>query len=167
MTGFTISIQLLLSFLFFLSAYAKTVRISDFYWELMSYRLLPGSLVKRAMPLLLAFEFALSALILMPVSSSWKTATGVACLALFTAGLWRKRRFSPQTSCTCFGSVGWLNRYPFTRNAVLMLLFPGLLVLPNSTLPGLWCWIAYCLIGSLATLTELLSSHPARERGMH
>lgn len=126
--------DMLLAAMFFLAAFSKLgSSFADFRLSIASYRVLPRQLLTLAAGGVLAAEFALFLLYSFGLLHIWKDVFAVLLFAGFTLMLFRKRRLqeSDATSCSCFGKIEVLNKYPVLRNIILMLLAGGRIALPD------------------------------------
>ncbi|RJE86265.1 hypothetical protein D3P07_19525 [Paenibacillus sp. 1011MAR3C5] len=126
--------DMLLAAMFFLAAFSKLgAFFADFRLSIAAYRVLPRQLLSLAAGSVLAAEFALCLLYGFGLLHVWKDLFAVLLFAGFTIMLFRKRRLqeSDDTSCSCFGKIEVLNKYPVVRNVILMLLAGGRMALPD------------------------------------
>lgn len=126
--------DMLLAAMFFLAAFSKLgSSFADFRLSIASYRVLPRQVLTLAAGGVLAAEFALFLLYGFGFLHIWKDLFAVLLFAGFTLMLFRKRRLqeSDDTSCSCFGKIEVLNKYPVLRNIILMLLAGGRIALPD------------------------------------
>ncbi|MFF2889351.1 MauE/DoxX family redox-associated membrane protein [Paenibacillus sp. NPDC057967] len=126
--------DMLLAGMFFLAAFSKLgSSFADFRLSITSYRVLPRSFLTPAAGIVLAAELGLVVLYGFGLLPIWRDLLAVLLFAGFTIMLFRKRRLqeSEDTSCSCFGKIEVLNKYPVMRNVVLMLLAGGRLALPD------------------------------------
>ncbi|REK71908.1 hypothetical protein DX130_19575 [Paenibacillus paeoniae] len=127
-------IDTLLAAMFFLAAFSKLgSSFADFRLSIASYRVLPKQLLTFAAGSVLFMELALFLLYGSGLWFVWKDSLAVLLFAGFTIMLLRKRRIqeNEDTSCSCFGQIEALNKYPVIRNVILMLLAGGRMALPE------------------------------------
>ncbi|TYP73146.1 MauE/DoxX family redox-associated membrane protein [Paenibacillus methanolicus] len=127
-------LDMVMAALFFLAAFSKLgSSFADFRLSIVSYRVLPIRLVTLAASGVLAAEFALFLLYGFGLLFIWKDLFALLLFAFFTAMLFRKRRLkeNADSSCSCFGRIQALNRYPVLRNGLLMALTSVRLLLPE------------------------------------
>ncbi|EGL16329.1 MULTISPECIES: MauE/DoxX family redox-associated membrane protein [unclassified Paenibacillus] len=131
------SADLILSLVFFASFYTKAPNMANFRLSIASYRVLPGRLLTPAAYTVLAAELILFAAYMTGALSFWKEGVSALLLFAFTALLLVKRRkkAGEDGACSCFGTVEWLNRYPATRNGVLLSLIAAKTLVPVATRP--------------------------------
>nr|WP_275444576.1 MauE/DoxX family redox-associated membrane protein [Paenibacillus sp. ACRRX] len=117
----------LLAAVFFAAFYSKVSRIQDFQLSIGSYRLLKEKYLAAAARGVLTTEILLFVTFASGTASYVKESMAIVILAWFTfALLWKRRRANDEAAtCSCFGSNSWLNRYPLTRNLVLLALAAG------------------------------------------
>lgn len=133
----SIGADLILSLVFFASFYTKASNVADFRLSIASYRVLPGRLLTPAVYAVLAAELMLFAAYMTGTLPFWKEGVSALLLIGFTVLLLVKRRkkAGEDGACSCFGTVRWLNRYPVTRNAVLLSLVAAKTLVPVTTRP--------------------------------
>lgn len=125
-------INLLFSILFFMAFSSKVVNITNFSIEIYSYRIISFKQAQYAAPLVLAIELILSLLFLTQWLVEITTISTIFLLSFFTIFLLKKRLISEKKSCSCFGDNKLLNRYPLTRNLILIVL----LIINSILTPG-------------------------------
>jgi len=130
-----VGIQVVLSWLFFLSAWSKTRRPQELHVALRTIPL-PGPARKTLAIVVILSEFGYAVLVLLPIGPLWKVVSGLAMVAAFSSYLiWKSSALQSTTACTCFGAVQWLNRFPLYRNALLAGMMSTLLLLPAPGIP--------------------------------
>ncbi|MWC31299.1 MauE/DoxX family redox-associated membrane protein [Paenibacillus sp. MMS18-CY102] len=78
-------------------------------------------------------ETTVLALYFMPLHNWWRAALASGLLLLFIVYLLMKRKNNKKSSCSCIGQVGFLNRYPITRNLSLMVIIIAEAILPGPS----------------------------------
>ena len=157
-------LDLVLGVLFLAAFYFKLNGFRDFELSIQSYRVLPLSLIRAAAILLLVFEFCLFISFASGQALYYKELGAIGLLLAFTIFLARKRRLDDEqgSACSCFGSIGFLNRYPVSRNLILIGLCAGKCLLPAAVLSAqasLWQFIIHSvLMGSALLLVDYVQT---------
>lgn len=118
----TFLLDFVMGALFFTAFYYKLNTFRDFELSVQSYRVLPLSLNRPAAIGLLLFELVLFISFASGQALYYKELGAIALLLAFSVFLVRKRRLDQEkgSACSCFGSIGFLNRYPLSRNSILI-----------------------------------------------
>ncbi|OAB41154.1 MauE/DoxX family redox-associated membrane protein [Paenibacillus antarcticus] len=122
--------------LFVVAFYFKKNNFRDLELSVQSYRVLPLSLIRIASIGLLLFEFCLFISFASGQALYYKELGAIALLLAFSFFVVRKRRLDNDlgSTCSCFGSIGILNRYPLSRNSILIGLCASKCLLPAAAL---------------------------------
>lgn len=152
-------INISFSSLFLLSIVGKLTNLKDTRLMVLSYGVLPQRFAYAAVTLLLVAECAL---LLLFVADEWKLARDIAAIGtlfIFSIAIVNKRKSNNRDSagCACIGSVDTLNKYPLTRNALLIviLLADSMMLTPVSWSPAA---MALCSL-LIACLLQLPSTY--------
>ncbi|MFD0587315.1 MauE/DoxX family redox-associated membrane protein [Paenibacillus sp. GCM10027627] len=106
----------------------------DFKLSIASYRIIPGRAIPFVGFAILITELGLCVLFILDLSPLWTGSVAAGLLCAFSAGLLWKKKFlfhDESISCTCFGSISWMNKYPIGRNIALLALVAASAILPD------------------------------------
>ncbi|MNO44619.1 hypothetical protein D3C76_348660 [compost metagenome] len=153
----------IISIIFFLSFSMKAHNLYNFKLEISTYGILPHRLIGTASYMVIITEAFIVISYLFDWFSGWRQFFCVCMLIIFSIATWIKNRNTQQKSCSCFGSIFILNRFPQLRNIVLISLVLLSYYLPKTTFTFFesiqWtlfiCWISL--------LIEILSTRERRE----
>jgi len=113
-------LDLCFAMLFFLSFNNKIINIENFRYEISSYRILPSSMQYLASYMILALELSIFFLFVSGLLNFWREIICIGLLLFFSVLTWRKTRLTGMITCTCFGTVSFLNKFPIMRNLTLI-----------------------------------------------
>ncbi|MGZ9586634.1 MauE/DoxX family redox-associated membrane protein [Paenibacillus marinisediminis] len=131
--AFAYSINLLIALLFSLSFISKIKEIKNFKFEIISYILAPEILITLLVYIILFLEFFFIVAFSTGILQITKEIIAIITLLIFTWFTWRKNRKSKTNTCSCFGSIGFLNKFPLLRNFMILSLLVIGLYLPRYT----------------------------------
>ncbi|WP_232242581.1 MauE/DoxX family redox-associated membrane protein [Paenibacillus sp. GSMTC-2017] len=123
----------MLAALFFAAFYSKVSKINNFQLSIASYRLLNEKYLAFAAISVLTAEFLLFVAFASGAVLYIKEIGAIVMLVAFTFSLiWKRSKAKGEaTTCTCFGSMNGLNRFPIIRNLILLALVTGkMIVIP-------------------------------------
>ncbi|WP_238186940.1 MauE/DoxX family redox-associated membrane protein [Paenibacillus sp. L3-i20] len=129
-------VDLLIAALFFAAFYSKASMFRDLELSIHSYRIIRLEWIRPAAIVLLISEFMLFIAFASGLALYYKEMAAIVLLLMFNLLLLRKRRLDRENSstCSCFGSISFLNRYPLSRNTIFIALCAGKCIVPTYAL---------------------------------
>ncbi|MGN4128226.1 MauE/DoxX family redox-associated membrane protein [Lysinibacillus sphaericus] len=118
------TINIILGSLFLLAFYAKIINIKDFNLEIIDYKVVPRRLAPIAAVCVLSLELGLFFSFTLSKYYFLSNSVAICLLTLFTIFTYLKNQSKKDNSlktCTCFGNVKFLNKYPIQRNLFLII----------------------------------------------
>lgn len=109
----------------------KFKNISDFKLELYSYRIFPKKMLKIAVVLVLSWELLLVIFFASGQFRLYKEILAIFTLVIFSIATVRKRGTNREMLCKCYGTLEILNKYPITRNVLIIIMIMINFFLPN------------------------------------
>lgn len=115
-------IDILIFLTFFLSFYSKVQNVIGFGVEIASYRIFNFQSSRFFAYLVLFAELSLLICYWLDRFQFIRSVTVISLLILFSLFALHKKRKLKVNTCSCFGDIDFLNKYPVLRNMVLIIL---------------------------------------------
>jgi hypothetical protein len=113
-------IKFLVGFTFSLSIYSKVQDTTDIEDEVRLLRIIPPSLIKSSVYVLLTIELIIALSFLGDFFYFWRELSAISLLLFFIVTIMIKRIYFNSFECSCFGQANLLNKYPLSRNVLLI-----------------------------------------------
>lgn len=126
-------INIIISAVFFSSFYMKAKSPTLLRCEVYSYHVIADKYIKKISSLFLLIELALAIVFALNLFQSFKNITCILLLVFFCLLILKKQKAEGKAvrSCSCFGEMKLLNKYPLIRNCILILILNLQFILPN------------------------------------
>lgn len=158
----TMVIDCLFATIFFISFIGKIKNMKDSILMVQSYGVVPFGLLKASTYLLVLFELLLAILFAAGVVREVRDVMTILLLIFFISVILIKRRSREDSNtCSCIGEVEFINKYPVTRNIILMLmLLADLIFFSSHPLQHEHAaWIVIMISVLLALLSEISAKY--------
>ncbi|WP_197937713.1 MauE/DoxX family redox-associated membrane protein [Paenibacillus sp. GSMTC-2017] len=128
--------DIIIAALFFIAFYSKANMFRDLELSVQSYRIIPVNWIRPASIGLLLSELLLFLTFASGLALYYKEICAIVLLLLFNFIVIRKRRLDRDnnSSCSCFGSISFLNRYPLSRNTIFIVLCAVKCIVPTHSI---------------------------------
>lgn len=110
-----------LELIFILSFYSKIKNVKSFSYDVLSYEVTPKRLVSVSVMIILLLEFFLFIAYAYNLFYPYKEFITLLVLLFFsTIVLIKRKKKGDTSSCSCFGNLSLLNKFPLIRNILLI-----------------------------------------------
>ncbi|MFD2747498.1 MauE/DoxX family redox-associated membrane protein [Paenibacillus yanchengensis] len=157
-------LNVIIALFFTLSLSMKIRSLHNFKLEISSYKIVPMNLVPLSSILVIIVELNIIISFIFEQFGYWKQVACTLLLVIFSALTWMKNKRTGQNTCSCFGSVSFLNKFPFIRNLTLISFSIISLLLPKSEPSVEISYHILLFVIWVTLLIELISTHSLDRR---